>query len=285
MTSGPFSSDTLQVPYQAVFLQPHRDDICFSLGAFAARQRDCLMLTIFTVSAWVHPKQFKVRPSSDVITKMRMAEDQAFADDAGLSLHFMALPEAPLMGWRSRDLSRAIENYRRIEAPLLAQLMTVANDRVGADRPWLFCPATIGGHVDHAAVLFTVLANIKKLSTNFRIAFYEDLHYASRWRVRMAGLARFFAETSDIKLKRWIFPMDENGIKRKCALIAHYGSQIAQAPTNLGDYSPSTIPRTSPHEAIWTAEEPPEGFRAAPQIEVGEYLAKCLARLGRKTLA
>lgn len=284
MSSSPVSSSPRQTPFEAVFLQPHRDDICFSLGAFAARQRNGLMLTIFTVSAWVHPKVFKVRPSSDEITKMRMAEDQAFADDARLTLGSMALPEAPLMGWRSRDLTRALENHKRIELPLLAELMKMADHRRGVDRPWLFCPATIGGHVDHAAALFTVLSNIRELSRHFRIAFYEDLHYASRWRVRMAGLTRFFAETQDLKLKRWIFPLDENSIKRKCALIAHYGSQIARAPTDLGDYSPSTIPRSPPHEAIWTAEQPPEGFRIAPPIEMGESLARLLAKLQENPL-
>ncbi len=278
----PLISEKLEeAPYHCVFLQPHRDDICFSLGAFAARQIGSLMITICTVSDWVHPQAVPVRPSQEDVTSMRKVEDQAFADDAGLASHFFALPEAPIMGWSPWDLSRAIENQQRVETPLLAELARIAPGKTAAERPWLFCPAGIGGHVDHVAVLFTVLSHAEELSRHFRIAFYEDLHYASRWRARMTGLARFFAETKETRLKRWIFPLDEYAINRKLQLITHYGSQIPEAPSDLSDYAPSTLPGFRPHEAIWTAEQPPDGFRLAPQGEVEEFLGRKLAKLRR----
>ncbi len=269
--------------YHCVFLQPHRDDTCFSLGAFAAGQRGSLMITICTVSSWVHPEAVRVRLSQQDVTALRRAEDKAFADDAGLALQDLGLLEAPLLGWSPWDLSRTKDNQRRVEGPLMAALARIAQAQPAGDRPWLFCPAGIGGHIDHLAVRNTLLLHWAQLAQQFRIAFYEDLHYASRFRTRRDGLAGLFSATRGRNLSRWVHLLDDGSITRKCGLIAHYGSQIARAPADLCDYSPSTFPRSAPHEAIWTVEQPPDGFKAAPWFETGEFLAKRRARSTRKS--
>jgi LmbE family N-acetylglucosaminyl deacetylase len=268
---------------RSIFLQPHPDDICFSLAGFASRQVNGLLVTVCSVTSWVHPEAVPARPSPEAVTELRKTEDQNFAVASGLSLHVLALPEAPLMDWKPFDASRTMENRRRLEGPILAELNQIAETEKAGDRPWLFCPVGIGGHIDHLAVRHTIVSHRADLSRRFRIAFYEDLHYASRFQVRMAGLARFFVKTRGMKLKRWVFPLDQASIKAKLGLIGQYKSQMAKPPADLGDYSPATWSRTKPHEAIWTAEEPPEGFRPVLQSELVECLARLRAKLKSKT--
>lgn len=263
---------SLHMPGQDVFLQPHSDDICFSLGAFAARPIRGLMLTIFPVARWVHPAAFTVAPSPEEVTQLRKAEDQTFGHDAGLSVQFMTLPGASNLGYSSFELSRVAENRERVQGPLMETLRQIASAHPKIVRPWLFCPAGIGGHVDHVAVLQTIASHAAELSCQFRIAYYEDLHYASRWRSRVAGLIRLLSVTHGTRLQRFIFEVDADLAIRKRNLIAHYASQIEAPPSDLTDYCPATIPRSRPHEAIWTEELPPDGFAPAAQaFELGVF--------------
>ncbi len=240
------------------------------------------MVTVFPIASWVHPAAVPMQPSSEEVTKLRMAEDRSFAADAGLSPHFMDLPGASNIGWGSFNLSRLTENFARVEAPLIEELNSIAGSKQAGDRPWLFCPAGIGGHVDHVAVRNIVMAHAEDLSRHFRIAYYEDLHYASRFRARILGLARLFNSAGCRSLKRSVFKLDAASIARKCGLIAHYASQIRVRPTDLGEYSPATLPTLGSHEAIWSAEKPPKDFQmATTHFELGIYLSKLIARLSR----
>ena len=267
----------------SVFLQPHPDDICFSLAGFTSKQREVLVVTVFSITSWVSPEAVPERPSHEAVTALRKAEDQAFAAASGLDLQFMEVVEAPLVGWEPFEPSWINDNQKRIAGPLMAALAHIAQAQPAGDRPWLFCPAGIGGHIDHLALRGTLLLHGAQLAQQFRIAFYEDLHYASRFRTRRDGLADFFAATRGRNLRRFVYPLDDSSITRKRGLIACYGSQIARAPSDLSGYSPSTFPHSAPHEAIWTVEQPPDGFKVAPWFEAGEFLAKRRAWFMRKS--
>ena len=263
----------------AIYLQPHSDDICFSLGARAARCHSGLMVTIFSLANWVERRAIPIRPSPEEVTKLRIAEDRAFAEDAGLDVYFMGLPGASNLGWKSFDLSRLADNRKRVEAPLLAELDRLSQVGENGERPWLFCPAGIGRHVDHVAVRNVVADHRDQLSQHFRIAYYEDLHYSSRHRVRIIGLARLFVCAGDA-LRRWAFVLDRADVEKKRQLISHYASQIKTPTTNLRSYSPAVNFSYVPHEAIWTTEEPPADFREPPQqFDSGAFFGRLSQRL------
>lgn len=57
-------------------------------------------------------------------------------------------------------------------------------------RPWLFCPAGIGDHVDHVAVRTVIAGHLDALGHSYRVAFYEDLHYAADPEKRRLGPER-----------------------------------------------------------------------------------------------
>src|SRR5262249_47796818 len=77
-------SGSLDVSSSDVYLQPHSDDICFSLGAFAWRRYHGILLTAFPISGYVALDPDATRPSADWVTRTRIAEDRAFAEQCGL---------------------------------------------------------------------------------------------------------------------------------------------------------------------------------------------------------
>jgi LmbE family N-acetylglucosaminyl deacetylase len=260
-----------------VYLQPHSDDVCFSL-ADTARHAPGALVTVLPRSPWVHPAAVPHRPTVDEVTALRIAEDRTFAAAAGLTPYFLDLPEAAGMGWRPFDRSRLADNVARIGGPLTAHLRQLADAAEPGRRPWLFCPAGIGGHVDHLAVRDVVIAARPELSRVFRIGFYEDLHYASQRKLRAAGLARLFGHLGSTGLTRWVRDIGADAAAFKVASIAGYATQHRRPPTDLAEFSPATFPSSPPHEAVWTTDGAPDGFAAAP-FDAIAALASAVGRI------
>ena len=239
-----------------VYLQPHSDDICFSLGAFAYKRHCGILLTVFPISGYVQLRPGATRPAAEWVTKTRIAEDTAFAEACGLSTRRLGLQESSLMGHQPFDLGRVNENLQRIKSPLLDALLAAPLDKPSQARPWLFCPSGIGGHVDHIAVRMLTNQNYEQLSPRYRIGFYEDLHYASFAPARFAGLDNLFRAMRGRKLHRYVFPLEEN-VSRKLALIQLYSSQFLASHQSIEKFTPAVVLPNLPHEAIWSDD--PEG--------------------------
>ncbi|MGH7124432.1 MAG: hypothetical protein ACREFI_08680, partial [Stellaceae bacterium] len=139
------------------------------------------------------------------------------------------------------------------EVPLMQTLLGLAAEGRAAARPWLFCPAGIGGHVDHVAVLMVVARNLERLAPRYRIAFYEDLYYASDATVRGVGLERLFRALSGRSLDHHSFPLADGGAE-KLKLLHLYPSQFDVMPRSIERFTPFAGAGTAPHEAIWTEE-------------------------------
>ena len=216
----------------AVFLSPHCDDICFSLGALTHRLQAGILLNIFSISGHVArldlaPQQLAARfengsPDPHIlglsprpeaaeawvnwVTKMRSVEDQAFADACGLRRIELNLPEAPLRGQHPFQGRSSTKDAFDVETALMGALSDLAAAAKDT-RPWLFCPAGIGGHIDHLLVRDAILKHLGELQQLYRIAFYEDLHYASDRLKRWQGLAEFHAAARRLNLSRIKLPM------------------------------------------------------------------------------
>jgi len=264
LQSSPLDTSSLDI-----YLQPHSDDVCFSLGAFAWRRHRGILLTACPVSGHVPLRPDGTRPSADWVTRTRIAEDRAFAEQCGLHTEFLELPDSAFLGHHPFDLSRVEENLQRIESPLLGALLTARPSKLSSGRPWLFCPSGIGGHVDHVAMRMLVNQNYDRISRCYCIGFYEDLYYASSADTRIVGINSLLEDARGHQLRRYVFPFGKD-ISRKLALIQLYRSQFLTMPTSAERFTPAIGTPSAPHEAIWS-DEP-----------AGPLIQSWFGRLGRR---
>ena len=236
-----------------LYLSPHSDDICFSLGALAHRRHTGTLLTILPISGYVPTVPGTARPPAEHVTRMRKAEDMEFAAACGLRARFLNLPGATELGHGSRDLGWVEENAQRIAPALLKALQNHATRCRPGMRPWLFCPSGIGNHVDHVAIRMIVAQNFDRLTRSYRIGFYEDLHYASQPLVRALGLGALLQGVPGRTLHRLAAPLG-GAVGTKLGLLALYASQFIELPRSLAEFTPATGTTDPPHEAIWTEE-------------------------------
>jgi len=257
----------------AVFLSPHHDDICFSLGALIHRLQAGILLNVFSRSGHVARRDLALKelaapdmeafgqsPPSEAggawvnwVTQWRKDEDHAFAQTCGLRRVQLDLPEAPLRAQDPFKGHSTAKDVRDVEMALMAALNDLAPKGNGT-RPWLFCPAGIGGHVDHLLVRNAVLQKIVDLRRLYRIAFYEDLHYASDRRKRWRGLADFRDAAKGLCLARVKLPIGDKA-EEKLRLVQLYASQLTPQLMDITRYSPPAFSRAGPHEAVWIVRE------------------------------
>ena len=241
---------------QDLFLSPHSDDACFSLGRFAQQRGTGTLLTIFTTSRYRGDRIGTDIDGVRAITRTRFAEDARFADACGLRPQWLRFPDALMRGQRpfeigpAQALSIEIADYvmRAVRANVLGLRLQ--------PRPWLFCPMGIGGHVDHVALALLVLHELAALRMHFRVAFYEDLHYASDPVRRSEGLRRFRELCAGHKVERHALALgDTASQKAKMKLVQLYESQLTPGIQAIGAYTPADAERPQPHEAVWIVQD------------------------------
>lgn len=161
-----------------VVLSPHRDDAAFSASCLlfeaASANLFTTVLNLFTQSGYA---PFTTAPlSPDAVTALRLAEDQAVLRLLGPSIHLrdLELFDAPLRLQIPDDsvlqdpLSPA---DRAREARAIAASIPTLNPST-----LLVLPLSIGNHIDHRIGRDAGL----HLLPPGRLAFYQDLPYASR---------------------------------------------------------------------------------------------------------
>jgi len=241
-----------------IFVSPHRDDVCFSMGGLAAAVGGHL-INVFTQS------QYTVGTENDFslstvqwVTQVRRQEDWAFIQECRLRETDLQWPEAPLRGYAPFDGHERDGEASKLEPELVRTLDTLGNT-LGARSLWLFAPMAIGHHRDHLIVRDIVLRNIEHLQQRYHIAFYEDLHYASRREHRIHGIDDFVTATAGA-FSRTVLPLGELAA-RKLFLIQRYASQFETLPTGLEQFTPADA-ESRPHEAIWSRETYPQRLSA-----------------------
>ena len=234
-----------------IYLSPHHDDVCFSLGHLASRQGG-EVVNIFTRSDYVGANMaLPAAPEEriEAISALRLKEDLAFVQAAGLARHDLFLEEPSLTGFGPFDLSElqaAVTRTADRLIPFLFDLLPPAGDPVH-----LYCPAGIGGHRDHISTLLAVARAYGELRERCTLHLYEDLHYASMPREREAGLQRAAKVFSGMALSPAIHAMNENEGSRKMQLIGLYASQH-DTPAQPQKFTPASHLTKSMHEIVWT---------------------------------
>ncbi|NTV97039.1 MAG: hypothetical protein HGA75_16770 [Thiobacillus sp.] len=243
----------------AIYLSPHHDDVCFSLGWTALNGPGGHLVNLCSRSNYTvrgpcaghRPKGItRLLCGSTLvagwISRRRAQEDAAFARRCRLARHDLGLADARLAGrslWHWHDLDQ--------EADTLASHLLEWLARLDGPRPdALYCPMGIGGHRDHVATAMAVVRRHAELGRHFRLFFYEELHYASDARKRTEGLARFRALVGHQAMRRHAVALTPGQFAEKLSLVALYTSQHASLPVPEA-YMPAGSETPGPHEAFW----------------------------------
>ena len=235
-----------------VYLSPHHDDICFSLGAMIATGRSGHLVNLYTRSRSVTAR---LRLSTDEgarileVSRLRDTEDRRFATLAGLARHDLGLIDPPARGARPFDIGGIEYDVAALRRPLLDLLDTIHARSLGR-RLRLFCPMAIGGHRNHLATLLAVRANLARLSGFCQVLLYEDLPYASDPVQRKAGVSRALRLFDGRFRERIVLKLSEASFEQKMARVALYASQHAGSP-EPARFSPAAPGVQGPHEAWW----------------------------------
>ena len=232
-----------------VYLSPHHDDVCFSLGGLAAQQPGGRLVNLFTRSKNSYNPPAGPNADVDIVTRRRVEEDTAFAAVCGLSRIDLGLADAPLMGRSAWDLNHLADDRAALKGPLLSCLRDIAKTLAGEPLT-LFCPAGIGAHANHIATMQTVVELLPAIRQDYRVLFYEDLHYASNAGKREEGLLRLLAHLGGRRGRRITIALGELA-KAKLALIRLYVSQFEELPESTKRFSPAVAGNGQIHEAVW----------------------------------
>jgi LmbE family N-acetylglucosaminyl deacetylase len=176
------------VASKVLFVAPHQDDVCFSLGALVSSTGvEKQLVTMFTQSQWSEPGWTGGRDRESV-TAAKRAEDLAFCSEVGLAYHDVGLPDPTVR--RGPSGKGAVYDCRkkaRDDGPLrdsAANALRELIDDEGFDV--VVGPLGVGAHRDH------VLANqaLRRAARALRVplVFYEDLPYSQKvplWRIAL----------------------------------------------------------------------------------------------------
>jgi hypothetical protein len=235
-----------------IFLSPHHDDICFSLGHLA-RHRKGELVNLYTISHYVADMG---KIAGDLaariafITDLRRKEDLLFVASTGLRRHDLGFSEPAVAGRQSFSIDGVNKDADDLSEKLIPYLLALLPDGSTPDTANLFCPMGIGGHRNHLSTLLAVRNADAVLSARCTIFLYEDLHYASKADLRRAGLTRARGAYPNKKLSYLTIPLSDQDVEQKMKRIAFYESQHPHAP-HISDFTPASALSPQPHEAVW----------------------------------
>ncbi|OEO32742.1 hypothetical protein VW23_010115 [Devosia insulae DS-56] len=199
-------------------------------------------MNLFTRSGYVAGTPTDHWPDAATIDRvmvLRREEDTAFSERYQLQRLDLGLEEPPVRRRSPWDLGGLADDIAQVRTPLTGLLRSLPS---GAR---IFCPAGIGGHVNHLAVRAVVVELLPELGEH-SVLFYEDLPYAASRRVRRRGIADLHAALRGMRLSRQAWASSMN----KLEAVNCYPSQLPK-PSTLRRFSPRTIWPIGPHEAVW----------------------------------
>lgn len=240
-----------------IYLSPHHDDVCFSVGQLAS-QTGGELVNAFTQSLYVAARvDLPADPGARLaaITDLRRQEDLQFCSATGLTRHDLGLSEPPVLGLQPFDLTGLAEEVDRLSTALVPCLLDLLPDEGDPHSASLYCPMGIGGHRNHLSMLLAVRQAYEMLGRRCAVFLYEYLHYASNAGVRERGLALAVKVFAGAQLSPIVVALDAPATERKMRWVGLYASQHAQPP-RLADFTPASGLSPGLHEIIWRVSQP-----------------------------
>jgi len=234
---------------ESVFLSPHRDDICFSIGLLAWFLGGTI-ISLFTRSQYTASTTADLSADTvERVSNLRRDEDLRFMSLCNLSEVDLGWSEAPLRGYNPFDVSALQAELATFESELIDALKSFGSPE-GRYKPWLFCPSGIGGHRDHLIVRNSIANHIPELEQAFVLAFYEDLPYAYHMERYNAGIGDFLSLFVSNQVHRTAIRFDDL-LGLKLRMLHCYASQFDKLPEDLAHFTPAASGSVV-CEAIWT---------------------------------
>jgi hypothetical protein len=188
---------------------------------------------------------------TEVVTKIRHAEDSVFVERCLLQEHSLGLSEAPVLGLEPFDLNGIELEVDLLEKKLMPFVYLLLGNNARND--WeIYCPLAVGQHRNHLSVFLFVIRSYETLRKKAKIFFYEDLPYASNKEFRKEAIKRLISYFPQGNVLRHANQMSEDEMDEKMDLVSLYKSQHSGPP--LRNKFISAEPSTPfPHEAFWEA--------------------------------
>lgn len=207
-------------------LSPHLDDAAFSLGpmlGLLAADHEVTVATPFTGSV-IRPRGFALACQLDKglsahvdYMELRREEDANWAQALGLRIKHGPLLEAPHRGYESAAaLFAEIDESDLVQADLSLWIEALIE---GLQPDQIFCPLTVGGHVDHRQVRVC----LETIASAFApLAYYLDQPYAAKTALSLAAVLQDEATG----LEPASFKVDASSVRAALEATNHYQSQI-----------------------------------------------------------
>jgi len=234
-----------------VYLSPHLDDVCFSIGHLAS-QAGGHLVNLFTRSSYVGARlslPANAEERVEFISRLRQREDRLFTEAAQLVRHDLGLSEPALLDHGPFDLTDLEVEIAALSSRLMPALSMLPTE---GEPLWahLYCPMGIGGHRNHLSTLLAVRRAYDTLCHRCTVFLYEDLHYASVPRARHDGVRRAIQLYAGTVLSPIVLPIAQGDAESKMQLIRLYASQHAHVP-RVADFTPASGFSSDLHEIIW----------------------------------
>jgi hypothetical protein len=206
-----------------IFLSPHNDDICFSIGSLVHSLKSGHLINIFTISKYLINQNYKNKINNNAvkqITNIRNKEDIKFAKFCKLKRHDLKIKDTSVTGigdCSKKKLKFQIALLEKKLIPLLFKLYD--KDKINI----IYCPMAIGGHENHMSTLITMTKNFKIFEKKMNFLFYFDLPYSSNEKIRKMYFLEFKMNTK--KKKYLIQKKKVDNIKKKLLMLRFYKSQ------------------------------------------------------------
>lgn len=224
-----------------LIVSPHLDDAWFDLGGSITKWRaagDAVsVIDVFSVQSWM---RFETLPPG-VVTLIRKREEEKNAQQDGVKLEYLDLPEGAIRGYKlifpqTIDWAKDQLTMRRI-LTLLPKKSQFQNATC------VYFPLGIGGNVDHLLLREAAIALRERiLSWRGRIAFYEDLPYATEHQLPTEFIVEMELTPT----------LQEIDLEKKCASIRTYESQIDESVVrDIKDYACSLGDGRRAYERVW----------------------------------
>jgi hypothetical protein len=236
-----------------IYISPHNDDICFSLGHYASFNPGDI-INLCTRSQYVASKNYLMgvqEPKINFVSQLRKDEDLSFIKALNLNRYDLGLNEPSLLGYGSRDLANISEAVQIVSDALLPLLKEILSPQAPRTIFNLYCPCGIGDHRDHVSTLLMIKNNLGFLSDLCRIYFYEDLPYASDKNVRNLGLDRLKNLFGAENLRPTINILNNMDVKNKTELMGLYKSQHRNG-VDMNLFNPKSEYTDRVHEILWS---------------------------------